>query len=82
MTDIQQAFKDLHRATLTMGTLLMAECKQEQLTPIEQALNGGAKLVIEIGPLPDAQLVQIVCVEREGRRHVVSQCTIERGTIQ
>jgi len=80
--NLESAFKELHRAALEMGTLLMAGGDDDKLMPIEAALNGGGKLIMEFGPLPDMQRVQIVCVEREGARHVVCGLTVKQEPLQ
>lgn len=79
---MEQAFKDLHRAALAMATHLMAQAEKEKLGPVEAALNGGAVMVMEIGPLPDPQRVQIVLVEREGRRQVVCNISTTSKVLQ
>jgi len=79
---LETAFKELHRAALAMGTLLLASGDDDKLIPVEQALQGGGKLIMEFGPLPDLQRVQIVCVEREGARHVVCGISVKQEPLQ
>ena len=45
-------------------------------------MAGGARLVMELGPLPDAQRVALVLVEVEGRRVDVCSMTSTLATIQ
>ena len=79
---LETAFRDLHRAALAMGTLLLAGGDDDKLIPVEAALQGGGKLIMEFGPLPDLQRVQIVCVEREGARHVVCGISVKQEPLQ
>lgn len=79
---MEQAFKDLHRAALKMATLLLAEADSTKLGPVEAALNGGGLLVMELGPLPDPQRVQIVLVERAGSRQTVCSISTTAKVLQ
>jgi hypothetical protein len=79
---MEQAFRDLHRAALAMATHLMATGDDDKLIDVEAGLNGGGKLIIEIGPLPDPQRVQIVLVEPEGRRQVVCGISVRMEAMQ
>jgi len=80
--NMETAFRDLHRAALAMGTVLMADAPAEKLPAIEAALNGGARLILEIGALPDPDRVLLVLVEKEGRRHTVVGITAAHGVLQ
>ena len=79
MTD---EYKNLHAAALQFATHLMAQADQSRMAPVEAALQGGAVLVMEIGPLPDLQQVSIVLVEREGRRHRVVSISARPEVLQ
>jgi hypothetical protein len=79
---METEFKNLHRAVLAMATKLMASGDDDKLIDVEAGLNGGGKLIIEIGPLPDPQRVQIVLVEPEGRRQVVCGISVRMEALQ
>ena len=68
MNDHTEAFKTLHASALKLGTFMLAEMSQDQRDYIEKATKSGAKLLIELGPLPDCAKVEIVMLEREGKR--------------
>jgi hypothetical protein len=59
-------FVELHRNALVITTQLLAHLDDTQRQFVEGAVAGGARLVMELGPLPDAQRVAVVLVEREG----------------
>ena len=69
-TQIENDYKNLHRAALTLGTKMLAQIDQVQLDLLEMYSKQGAKLVMEID-LPNCEKVNIVLVELEGTRHPV-----------
>lgn len=79
---MEQAFKELHRAALGVATKLLAQADPQRLESVEAALNGGAVMVMEIGPLPDPQRVQIVLVEREGNRVPMCSISVRQEVLQ
>ena len=75
-------FVELHRNALVITTRLLAHLDDTQRQFVEGAVAGGARLVMELGPLPDAQRVALVLVEVEGRRVDVCSMTSTLATIQ
>jgi hypothetical protein len=73
---------ELHRNALVITTRLLAHLDDTQRQFVEGAVAGGARLVMELGPLPDAQRIAIVLIEREGRRVEVCAMTSSPATIQ
>ncbi len=78
---MQHEIKALHTAALTMGTHLMAGTPDASLAYIEQAIRAGARIVMELGPLPDMRRVDMVVVEPEGRRVTIASQTWEVATL-
>ena len=75
-------FVELHRNALAITTRMVANLNDDQRQFVEGAVAAGARLVMELGPLPDAQRVAIVLVEREGRRVEVCAMTTTPATVQ
>ena len=49
---------------------------------IDAALRGGAKMHIQFGPVPAFDRVELVMVEREGTRHVLTSLSLNMTTTQ
>jgi len=75
-------FEQLHHNALVITTKMMACLDDAQQKFVEGAVIGGGRLVMELGPLPDAQRVAIVLIEREGRRFEVCSMTTAGATLQ
>ncbi|ABD70548.1 hypothetical protein Rfer_2836 [Rhodoferax ferrireducens T118] len=67
-SDFTEDFKTLHAAALTLSTKMLAAQHPDQLDFLEHCTKAGAKLLIQIGPLPDCRRVEWVILEREGNR--------------
>lgn len=65
-------FKALHVAALTLSTKMLAELPQAEIDALERATRQGGKLLLQLGPLPDCQRIEIVLLEREGARHIIA----------
>jgi len=65
-------YKALHAAALTLSTKMLADLPQAELDALERATKQGGKLLLQLGPLPDCQRVEIVLLEREGARHIIA----------
>ena len=61
-------FENLRRATLTMATKLLGGLTDRQLRTVDKMARAGGRLILEIGPMPDARVARLVLVEHEGRR--------------
>ena len=61
-------FENLRRAALTVSTRLLGGLTDRQLSTIEKMVRSGGRLILEIGPMPDARTAKLVLVEHEGRR--------------
>jgi hypothetical protein len=75
-------FVELHRNALAITTKMLANLGDAQQKFVEGAVIGGGRLVMELGPLPDAQRVAIVLIEREGRRFEVCSMNTTGATLQ
>ena len=64
--------KALHAAALTLSTKILAGLPQAEIDALERATKQGAKLLIQLGPLPDCQRIELVLLEREGQRSVIA----------
>lgn len=79
---MEKAFKDLHRGALAMSTHLLAQATESQLEAIEDAVDRGAYLSIQVGPLPDPEAVALIVVWPDGHRVVACHTTIKREALQ
>lgn len=79
---MEQLFKSLHRAALGMSTHLLACATQDQLEAIEDAVDRGAYLSIQVGPLPDPEAVALILVWPDGHRVVACHISINRESLQ
>ncbi len=75
-------FVELHRNALVITTGMMARLDDAQRQFLEGAVAGGARLILELGPLPDCVRVAIVLIEREGRRVEVCTMTTTAAPLQ
>lgn len=69
---MENAFKELHAAALTVSTKLLATLQQGEIDALESASKAGAILLLQLGPLPDCQRVELVLREREGATHILA----------
>ena len=65
-------YKDLHAAALTLSTKMLASLQQPELDALERATKQGGIVLMQLGPLPDCQRVELVLREREGATHVIA----------
>lgn len=63
---------DRQQAEQDIGTPLIESLYLESQQGIDVAILGGARLMLEFGPLPAFEALRLVQVEAEGRRHVVN----------
>jgi hypothetical protein len=71
-SEFTEDFKNLHTAALSLSTRMLAALQQAELDAIERATKQGARVVLQLGPLPSCQRVELVLLEREGARHVLA----------
>ncbi len=65
-------FKKLHNAALTIATKMIASLNPEETAWVEHATKHGAKILMQLGALPDCQRVELVLLEREGQRTTIA----------
>lgn len=75
-------FRALALAAMRCATGMLAELRPDTLEGVEAATRAGARLVLEFGPLPGFESVQLVLLEREGRRHTVASIAVNPGPLQ
>ena len=83
MNDLQtnDTFATLARAGLRIASLMLEKLQLEVQESLNQAIHGGGRLVLEFGPLPAFEHLQLVLVEVEGQRHEVASVRLNRATI-
>ena len=75
---MENDYKNLHSAALTLSTKMMADLPQTQLDLISHYSKQGARIVLELD-LPDCKTVALLLRELEGRTHAI--CKLGINTI-
>jgi len=65
-------FQALHAAALTLATKMIASLQPCELEALENATKSGAIVLMQAGPMPACQRIELVLQEREGARHVLA----------
>ena len=65
-------YKTLHAAALTLSTKMLAALQPGELEAVDKATKAGAVVMLQLGPLPDCQRVELLLREREGRTHTLA----------
>jgi hypothetical protein len=61
----------LHAAALVVATKMLAQLSDDDRRRLELGAKSGAKLLLQLGQLPDCTRVELIQVEREGLRSMV-----------
>ena len=69
---LEADYKALHAAALTLSTKMLASLPQAEIDALGRATKQGGKLLLQLGPMPDCQRIEIVLLEREGARHIIA----------
>lgn len=75
-------FEELHRSAVVVANRLLATMNDDWRQFVNASLAGGARMTLEIGPLPEAERVVLCLVDREGRRVEACVLTTTQETIQ
>jgi len=65
-------FQALHAAALTLATKMIATLQDGEIESIENATKSGAIILLQLGPLPNCQRVELLLREREGALHTLA----------
>lgn len=79
MSNIHEQFKAFATASLRIGATMLEALTAEQRDQIDGAMQAGARLALELSPLPAFEHLQLMLVEREGARHVVATVALNKG---
>lgn len=77
-TTINNEFRDFAMAALQIGGTLLETLTPEQHNALDGALQAGARLTLEFGPMPAFERLALVLVEREGARHTVATVELNK----
>lgn len=72
-------FRDFAMSALQIGASMLGTLTPERQHSIDGALQAGARLSLDFGPLPAFQRLQLVLVEREGARHTVATIELNKA---
>lgn len=75
-SEFQDNFKTLHAAALTLSTQMLAAMPQVEIDAMARAVKHGARILMQLGPLPDCGLVELTLLEREGKRHCLCKLVV------
>jgi len=78
--DMEHLFRDLAAAALRLSGQMLEDLPPDARASTDMALRGGARAVLEFGPLPAFEYARLVLVEREGTRHTLSSVNVKSGT--
>jgi hypothetical protein len=79
---MEDDFRTFASAALKVNGHLAQALSPEQGHAVDLALQGGARVHLEFGPVPEFESVRLVLVEREGTRHLLASISINTGTLQ
>lgn len=77
-TAINDEFRNFALSALQIGASMLGTLTAEQQHTIDGALQAGARLSLDFGPLPAFQRLQLVLIEREGARHTVATVELNK----
>lgn len=63
-------------AALRLTPRILAGATPEQLQLVDRAIAAGARLALEISPLPAFTGARLVLIEREGARHSLGEVAV------
>ena len=79
---MEDLFRDLAAAALRLSGQMLEDLPPDARASTDMALRGGARAVLEFGPLPAFEFARLVLVEREGTRHELASLNIRTGPTQ
>lgn len=80
--DVAEEFRAFALAGLQIGASMLGTLTAEQQHAVDGAIQAGARLALEFGPLPAFERLQLVLVEREGARHALATVALNKGPMQ
>jgi hypothetical protein len=81
-TALNNEFRDFAMAALQIGGSLLETLTPEQHHALDGALQAGARLSLEFGPIPAFETLSLVLIEREGARHQIASAAVNKGPVQ
>lgn len=79
---VADEFRDFALAGLQIGASMLGALTAEQQHAVDGALQAGARLSLEFGPLPAFERLQLVLIEREGARHALATVGLNKEPMQ
>jgi len=77
---MEDLFRDLAAAALRLSGQMLENLPPPARVAADMAVRGGARAVLEFGPLPAFEFARLVLVEREGTRHELASVNVKSGT--
>ena len=81
-TAAAETFRAFAMAGMSLGATMLDTLRPEQHSTIDRAIQAGARLSLELLPLPAFDRAQLVLTEAEGARHVIVVLTTNKGPLQ
>ncbi len=69
---LREAYAAMKEAAIRLSTIMIALAPDETRDYLINATVCGAKLVLELGPLPEVAVAQVFLIEPEGKRQFVA----------
>lgn len=79
---LEQHFKAFAIAGMRIGAVMLRDATETNLELLDSALRAGARLSVELTPLPAIERATLVLTEVEGNRHEVASIAIKAGALQ
>ncbi|GCL61021.1 hypothetical protein [Pseudaquabacterium pictum] len=80
--DVAEEFRAFALAGLQIGASMLGTLTAEQQHGVDGAIQAGARLALEFGPLPAFERLQLVLIEREGARHALAAVSLNREPVR
>lgn len=79
--EAEDAFRALAEAAIRAGAAMAEKLTPQALARLLHAERSGARVFLEVGPLPAIAKVTLHLVEPEGARHVVGSFSLSKPSI-
>ena len=67
---------------LQIGASMVAALSPAERQMVDRAIQAGAHLRLDFGPLPAFEYLSLMLIEREGARHGLATVTLNKGFVQ
>jgi hypothetical protein len=69
---IQYDYQQLHACAINLATRMLAQMSDEKQSALYAAVDAGAVCLMQLGPLPACERIELVLQGRTGKREVIA----------